>query len=182
MSPRVHETEVMDIRIRQASPADVTVIEGLLLDAAAWVDALGVVMWEEGELAHERVAADVAAGQFFVAEVAGAAAGAVRFQVDDQLFWPDMPAGDAAFVHRLVVSRTFKGRGVSQALLAWAAARARVLGMRYLRLDCDANRRKLRSLYERFGFQFHSFRQVGSYYVARYQLPVQSGSGDGVCG
>jgi hypothetical protein len=47
--------------------------------------------------------------------------------------------------------------------------RARAIGKRYLRLDCDANRVKLRALYEAFGFRLHSFRQVQSYYVARYE-------------
>jgi len=28
------------------------------------------------------------------------------------------------------------------------------------------------ALYEGFGFQFHSFRQVGPYYVARYTYPL----------
>jgi hypothetical protein len=32
------------------------------------------------------------------------------------------------------------------------------------------------ALYEGFGFQFHSFRQVGPYYVARYEYPIESAS------
>ena len=63
----------------------------------------------------------------------------------------------------------FKGRGVSQALLAWAVNRAREAGRDALRLDCDADRVKLRALYEAFGFTFHSHRQVGPYYVSRYE-------------
>ena len=162
----------MNVRIRQANPADVPVLEGLLLEAAHWVDALGVVMWEEGELARERLSEEAASGQFFLAEVGGVPAGVIRFQLEDRLFWPDRPAGEAAFVHRLAVSRRFKGQGVSSALLDWAVDRARSLGRRYLRLDCDASRPKLRTLYERFGFRFHSFRQVGAYYVARYEYPL----------
>jgi hypothetical protein len=59
--------------------------------------------------------------------------------------------------------------------MQWAASRAKALGKRYLRLDTDASRPKLRQLYERFGFEFHSFRQVGPYYVARYQYPLTGG-------
>ena len=47
-----------------------------------------------------------------------------------------------------------------------------MLERRYLRLDCDASRPKLRRLYEELGFEFHSFRQVGAYYVARYEYPL----------
>jgi GNAT superfamily N-acetyltransferase len=106
--------------------------------------------------------------------VKGVPAGAIRFQEQDLLFWPDIPQADSAFVHRLVVRRAFKGQGVSQALLAWSVARARSLGKQYLRLDCDADRPKLRAVYEAFGFRLHSYRQVGPYYVGRYELPVAS--------
>jgi GNAT superfamily N-acetyltransferase len=144
----------------------------MLVEAARWVDALGVVMWEEGELDSARIAREVDAGQFFLAEVDGVAAGAVRFQHVDLQFWPDVPHQDSAFVHRLVVRRAFKGQGISTRLLAWAADHARRLGRRTLRLDCDADRPKVRAIYERFGFRLHSYRQVGSYYVARYELPI----------
>ena len=162
----------MDVRIHQAGPGDLPAIESLLLEAARWVDALGEVMWEEGELAPERLAGEAAAGQFFLARVDGEPAGVIRFQLEDPLFWPDRPEGEAAYVHRLAVSRRFKGQGVSSALLQWAAGRARACGRPLLRLDCDASRPRLRALYERFGFRLHSFRQVGSYYVARYEYPV----------
>jgi GNAT superfamily N-acetyltransferase len=177
------------LNVRQATPADVPAIQGMLLEAARWVDALGVVMWEEGELETARIADEVGRGQFYIADAcpdagrilrdapilsdAPVAAGAIRFQEEDLLFWPDIDQRDSAFVHRLVVRRAFKGRGISTGLLHWAAARARSVGKRYLRLDCDASRTKLRSLYEGFGFRLHSYRQVGAYYVARYELPLE---------
>ena len=162
----------MKIVVRQALPRDAEAVERLLKDAARWVDALGVVMWEEGELDSTLIAREVGDGHFFVAESAGTIAGAIRFQVEDRLFWPDLPQQESAFVHRLVVARPFKGQGVSTALLAWSVERARAIGKRYLRLDCDANRAKLRALYEAFGFRLHSFRNVQSYYVARYEYPL----------
>jgi GNAT superfamily N-acetyltransferase len=162
----------MSITVRQAQRGDVHVVEELLIEAARWVDALGEVMWEEGELAAGRVAAEVEEGQFFLAVVDGEPGGAIKFQLEDRLFWPDLPQPDSAFVHRLVVGRRYKGLGVSTALLQWAVDRATSMGKRYLRLDCDASRPKLRVLYERFGFRVHSFRQVGAYYVARYEYSL----------
>jgi GNAT superfamily N-acetyltransferase len=165
---------MMTIAIRQALPPDAPVVEALLVEAAAWVDALGEVMWETGELSAERIAAEIAAGQFFIALADGDPAGVIRFQLEDTLFWPDLadPAA-SAFVHRLVVKRRYKGQGISTALLRWAVDHARALGRSYLRLDCDKSRPKLRALYEGFGFQFHSFRQVGPYYVARYEYDLK---------
>jgi GNAT superfamily N-acetyltransferase len=163
----------MAVTIRQAQPAEAAAIEAMLVEAAQWVDALGEVMWDVGELAPARIAREVSEGQFFLALVDGEPAGAIRFQLEDALFWPDLPPDGSAFVHRLVVRRRFKGQGVSTALLRWAVDHARALGRSYLRLDCDKSRPKLRALYEGFGFQFHSFRQVGPYYVARYEYALR---------
>ena len=160
------------ISVRQALPADAATVDGMIREAAAWVDALGVVMWEDGELDAGRIRADVTRGMFFLAVIDGEPAGAIRFQLEDALFWPDRPAGEAAFVHRLVVRRAFKGRGVARALLEWAMGHARAEGRALLRLDCDADRPKLRALYESCGFTLHSYKQVGPYYVSRYEIAV----------
>lgn len=165
------------VHVRQAGPADAALVEEMIREAAAWVDALGVVMWEDGELEPGRVSGEVAAGQFYLAEVDGVPAGAVRFQLEDPLFWPDRPAGEAAFVHRLVVRRAFKGRGVARALLEWAMGHAAAHGRPLLRLDCDADRPKLRALYESCGFTLHSYRQVGPYYVSRYEISTRVEAG-----
>ena len=162
------------ITIRQANAPDAGIVQEMLEEAARWVDALGVVMWEEGELVPGRVDNEIADGLFFIADVDNDPAGVVRFQLEDRLFWPDLTQDDSAFIHRLVVRRRYKGLGVSTALMEWAVSRARTMGERYLRLDSDASRPKLRRLYEGFGFQFHSFRQVGAYYVARYQYPLSN--------
>ena len=163
----------MALELRQAIAADAPVVEDVLVEASRWVDALGEVMWDEGELASEHIAAEVAAGQFFIAYVDDHPAGVIRFQLEDQLFWPDLVQEGSAFVHRLAVRRRYKGQGVSDALLHWAIDRARSLGKHHLRLDCDKSRPKLRALYERIGFQFHSDRRVGTYFVARYEYPLR---------
>lgn len=160
------------IAMRQVRPDEAQVVEAMIREAAAWVDALGVVMWEDGELDAPQIAREVAAGQFHFAEVDGVPAGTVRFQLEDPLFWPDQPAGQAAFVHRLVVRRAFKGMGIAAALLSWAADETRAECRPFLRLDCDAERTKLRQLYESCGFTLHSYRQVGPYYVSRYEMVV----------
>jgi GNAT superfamily N-acetyltransferase len=159
--------------IREASAADTRLVADTLIEAAKWVEQLdGTVMWVEGELEEDCVRAEVDSGMFIVAEIDGQIAGALRFQLEDRLFWPDLDGCDSAFVHRLAVRRAFAGQGVSRALLEWAVNRSRALGRRYLRLDCDADRPRLRAFYERFGFRLHSYRQVGSYYVSRYEFQI----------
>jgi GNAT superfamily N-acetyltransferase len=155
--------------IRQAMPQDAENVLGVLHEAAQWLEESGMAMWRDEELSPIRIAADVEAGLFFLAEQDGVLAGIVKFQLEDSLFWPDLPRSQSAFVHRLAVKRSFAGCGVSSALLGWAVERARSLGREYLRLDCEASRPRLRAVYERFGFRHHSDRQVGPYYVSRYE-------------
>jgi GNAT superfamily N-acetyltransferase len=165
----------MTISIRQARPNDETLVAASLAEAAAWLIARNMSMWQQGELAADCITADVAAGLYYLAECDGEPAGTLRFQLSDPLFWPDVPQDEAVYIHRLAVRREFAGGRASQQLLQWAADRAVALGRKYLRLDCDAARGKLRAVYEKFGFRYHSDRQVGPYLVARYQRSISGG-------
>lgn len=160
----------MHLAIRQALPGDAHTVSEILLEAAHWLSRTGMPMWCDDELVSERIESDVSAGLFFLAERAGNAIGTLKFQCSDPIFWPDVPADESAFVHRIAVRRRFSGGAASSAMLTWAAERAQALGRHYLRLDCEASRLRLRAVYERFGFRHHSDRQVGPYFVSRYEL------------
>jgi GNAT superfamily N-acetyltransferase len=110
------------------------------------------------------------AGAYYVAWIGDETAGVVRVQLEDPLFWPEATQGDAIYLHRLAVRRRYSGGGVSSALLNWAVNHARELGRNFVCLDCAADRPSLRQVYERFGFRFHSDRDMGSFRVARYQF------------
>jgi len=159
----------MRLIIRQALPQDAGEVIGILREAAHWLEQSGMAMWRDDELSPARLTAEVEPGLFFLAEAEGAIAGVIKFQLEDPLFWPDVAPGQSAFVHRLAVRRQFAGSGVSTVLLGWAVERARALGREYLRLDCEASRLRLRAVYEKFGFRHHSDRQVGPYFVSRYE-------------
>jgi GNAT superfamily N-acetyltransferase len=163
----------MSVRIRLARAEDARTISGILSEAAKWLEESGMRMWRDGELTEESVSADIATGLFYIAESDFEAAGTIKFQLQDALFWPDVPQDESAFVHRLAIRRKFAGRGISDALLQWAVDRARSMDRRYLRLDCEAARSRLREVYERFGFRHHSDRRVGPYFVARYEFVLK---------
>ncbi len=162
----------MPLSIRQAQPQDNDTVVSILREAARWLEERGQAIWRDDELGQEQIAGEVEAGLFYLAECDGEAAGTIRYQLEDQLFWPEIDQGNSAFVHRLAVRRSFAGGEVSSALLLWAIARTHELGRRYLRLDCEAFRSKVRAIYERIGFSFHSYKRIGPYYVARYDYDV----------
>ena len=166
--------------VRQAEPPDANEVADILEEASRWLEARGEAMWVAGELDRQRIEAEVITGAYYLATVDDRTAGTVRFQLDDQEFWPDLHDDHgSAFVHRLAVRRQFEKRGVSHALLAWSANHARELGRTSLRLDCDITRMALRRLYERFGFRYHSEWHAGPYHVARYELALASRPEDG---
>jgi GNAT superfamily N-acetyltransferase len=158
------------VTIRQAGPKDTSAIVSLLQEAAAWLTARGSVMWRDDELRERHIDEAVRQGQFFVAILDDAVVGTVKFQLEDERFWPDLPTGEAAYIHRLAVRRECARGLVAPVLLEWAASEARTRGRRYLRLDCEASRHRLRSVYETAGFTLHSERDVGPYLVARYEM------------
>jgi len=158
--------------VRQAVPADIDTVSAILVEAANWLEGRNMRMWRANELLPERIAKDVNEGLFFLALCEGEPAGTIKFQLSDLEFWPDVPESESAFIHRLAVRRRFAGGTVSSALLSWAVERTRLLGRQYLRLDCEASRPQLRAVYERFGFQHHSDRQVGPYHVSRYEFAI----------
>ena len=153
-------------------PGEVSVVSEILTEASDWADTVGVTMWQLDELSPARLAGAVTAGLFHLAWDGATAAGTIKFQLSDPEFWPDDPGDHAAYVHRLAVRRRYAKAGVSTALLHWAVAQTRAIRRRVLRLDCDEERTALRNFYERFGFRPHSYRQVGPYYVMRYELTV----------
>ena len=162
----------MSTSIRLSTVEDVNVISEVLIESSLWLEERGIPLWSQQELQPDLIASDTAAGRYFLAERSAHVIAVARFQLEDPEFWPDRQAQEATFIHRLAVRRSVAGGEVSSAMLRWAVDRTRLLGRRYLRLDCDASRPRLRAVYERFGFRHHSDKQVGRYFVSLYEYEV----------
>jgi hypothetical protein len=158
------------ITIRQATAADVAIVDQMIREAAAWVDALGVVMWDDGELDADRIRAEVPAD--VLPRRSSTARSPARFDSNSRISCSGriVRTGEAGV-------RASPGRAARRSRgAAWRGAARVGDGARprarpgLLRLDCDANRPKLHALYESCGFRFHSYRHVGPYYVSRYEM------------
>lgn len=158
----------MWISVHQAISKDILTISDILDEAAQWLEWHSLPLGREDEVSLEGIRPDIEAGLFYLAFYADVPAGVIKFQ-EDPLFWSDVPDGDSAFIHRLAVWRIFAGGSVSTALLNWAVSHARVWASTTCDYDCAADRPRLRFVYERFGFLHHSDRQVGPFFVARYE-------------
>jgi GNAT superfamily N-acetyltransferase len=140
------------IQIKQADPNDTETISSILQEAAAWLEELGIPLWNADQLNGESIQGEVASGLYWIAYVGGEPAGCIRYQLEDPLFWPDAILGEAAYLHKFAVRRAHAGGRVSTALIDWAKSHARARGHDFLRLDCETGRPALIALYERHGF------------------------------
>jgi len=153
-----------------ARPSDAAAIAAVLREAAQWLIDQQMPLWAVSDFSDESVQQDVDRGLYVAAKMDGAVVGVVRFQREDLIFWPDAEPGTSAFLHKLAVRRAWAGQGISAALLGHAREHARSLGLSYVRLDCVADRRSLRRLYEGFGFTLHDCVLKGRREFARYQI------------
>jgi hypothetical protein len=107
----------MAVNIRLSRPEDVNAISEVLLEAACWLEERGIPLWSQQELQPDLIASDVAAGRYFLAEHSVHVIAAARFQLQDLECWPDRPAQEATYIHRLAVRRSVAGGKVSSAML-----------------------------------------------------------------
>ena len=161
-----------EIEIVRADRGDAGTASALMLDAAAWLKERGQELWFPEELRPETLEKVIDAGELHLVKERGRPVGTVIFQLHDRLFWPDMPEGDAAYIHKLTMTREVAGEGLGLQVIVWARDRARQMGLKYLRLDTEAARKNLCGYYETAGFTRHSERQVGRHYVVRFEMRI----------
>jgi len=162
------------MKIEVAGLSEAAEVASILQAAARWLIESGKPLWSPTDFSVEKLKDDVLSGQVFAARLDGAIVGVMMFQLEDTIFWPDDEIGTSAFVHKLAVHRSFSGTGISTELLTFAKNKTQSLNLKQLRLDCVADRTKLRDIYESFGFRLHSYVTKWNRDFARYELPLET--------
>jgi GNAT superfamily N-acetyltransferase len=157
---------------RQAQPAETQLVAGVLSAAAANLWEKGHPLWSLDDVNEIAVGPHVRDGRYSLALDGGNVVGVFRLDLEDRLFWPEIADGSSAFLHKLAVVPGRQGGELAQALLRHACELTRELGRPFLRLDCASGRPKLRAVYERFGFSFHSHKMLGDRSFDRFELSV----------
>jgi len=160
----------MTLLIARGTLDDVTETDALIRSAAEWLIKKGEPLWGPNETSRDELVRVAQLGELVVGRVAGELASCMYLHNEDRLFWPQVREGEAFYIHRLAVARTFAGRGYAHAMLEWAANDARAKGRPYLRLDCEP-RAKLLALYTSAGYRRvdSSPIQVGEHFVVRHE-------------
>jgi GNAT superfamily N-acetyltransferase len=160
------------MHVRVAQFVNAPAIAGVLTAAAAKLVEQGVPLWSAAEVSEAAVRPHIERGWYHVGFDAEGAVGVFRLQLQDPAFWPEIPHGTSAFLHKLAVLPGRQGRGFAHELLGHAVTLTRERRLRFLRLDCAAGRPKLRAVYESFGFRHHSQKQIGSGMFDRFEFDV----------
>ena len=144
----------------------------LLDEATGWVGERGYEQWPL-PFPRDELAAGIERGEVYVAELDGDAVATVTLLWDAPIYWGARPP-DAAYVHKLAVSRACAGRRIGQNLVEWADSTAAAAGRQFLRLDCLRDNPGIRAYYERLGFEHRGDLEVNGRGMSIYERPVHS--------
>ena len=163
----------MTLLIARGSLDDVPEADALIRATAEWLIRKGEPLWGPNETSLDELTHVARSGELVVGRVTGELASCMYLHDEDRLFWPQVAPGEAFYIHRLAVARTFAGRGYAHAMLEWAASEARAKGRPFLRLDCEP-RAKLLALYRTAGYSRVDSApiQVGEHFVVRHERRV----------
>jgi len=150
----------------------VAAVAALLDEATVWVGERGYEQWPL-PFPRDEVAAAIERDEVFVAELDGDPVATVTLLWDDPLYWPDAPP-DAAYVHKLAVSRACAGQKIGHAIVEWADQTAAAAGRDFLRLDCLRDNPGIRAYYERLGFEHRDDLVVNGRDMSIYERRVHT--------
>ena len=161
------------LNIQKVQPETEAELTQVLQAAARALEKRGEPLWPLRTLEPAALRAAYPGAESYVGLQGGEAVAGMMVLTDDPLFWPDVRASESLFLHKLAVIPAFQGSGVASEMLNFAAARARTLQKRYLRLDCAAERPKLCAFYEQHGFRWVGKRTVEGFEAALYEREVR---------
>jgi ribosomal protein S18 acetylase RimI-like enzyme len=176
----MHELNVWSlsegVTIRRATPADLDAVLSVVHDATHRLREKGLTMWklyltDEG-IAQVRDRVDgVDGAQVYLAESAGAPAGAFSLQWSDPEVWGDDPQS-AGYLHMLSVHRRAKGMDLGRRMLQFAEERLAAMGIEYFRLDCWSKSAVLCAYYPTAGFA--AVREDEKHQIILWEKRVQN--------
>jgi GNAT superfamily N-acetyltransferase len=154
------------------SIGDVDEAINIMREAANWLIKTGKPLWQLEDLIKEKLLKDNKNNEFHVLKIDNVGAAAMILTWEDQLIWPDVKQGESGFIHKLSIRRKYAGTGISRNMIEHAIEECKKRNIVLLRLDCAADREKLCSFYENFGFKQIKRRMMGIFDVAFYEFRI----------
>lgn len=131
----------------------VEIFSRVLVKAAQWLDSIGRSMWQVSDLSVQKLLEKYNMEEMKLCYDDGNLIGVYVIQWHDPLFWPELIENESGFLHKLAVCREYNGKGYGRQLIRSAEQLCKEQHIGWLRLNCGTFRPRLRSFYERAGFE-----------------------------
>lgn len=156
--------------VKRASESDVQILADILTEASKRKTEYGDFAWGTEPYLRKEVLHYINADPTYLFYIDKKEVATISFSKQDELW--DKQNDDALYIHRLAVINGYEGLGAE--IIEWAKSLARQEDIKYLRLDCDIENKKLCNYYERLGFTKVNCKTVvdKNYTAALYQLLV----------
>jgi GNAT superfamily N-acetyltransferase len=139
--------------IKQANENDIPVIEEILLDAVNWLTKNGIQnTWNASNIKWTNLSNSFKINNFYIAYQNEFPAACMALTDFDPIFWPNIPKGEALYLHKVAVKREFARKGFTKELIDFAKNLAESHCINTIHLNCNRHRDKLRKVYENQGF------------------------------
>jgi len=142
--------------IRQAVHADVEPIMQLVAEVIPLMQAAGNQQWDNTYPNASVFAADINAGQLWVADADGAIAGVLAIVTGQEPEYAQVPGWDitepAIVAHRLAVNPEYRGQGIAAALLQQCETEAIRHNIALIRMDTNTVNRATQNLFMKLGY------------------------------
>ncbi len=153
--PRKGKQKIEGVDIRTAQIEDLEGVQKLYVEAARWIRfSQGIIQWSEDTFTTDYLEQFICENDVFVAYLEGELVGCFSIHWKYEEIWGELFHDNAGYVHRLVVSRKYKGQGIGGHFITWAEAYIKNKGKKWLRLDCMADNPALNQYYRSQGLIF----------------------------
>ncbi len=148
------------MRVEPANPDHLPAVRAAYADARVIQREQGGVLWPD--FPDAAILAEMGAGHLLRVLERDTLAGVFSVAYADPAIWGEHERGAHVYLHRIARAATYAGRGLLDAVLAWARTQCKARGRAGLRMDTWASNTALIAYYERRGFHLVGRRRLAA--------------------
>ena len=149
----------MALQIRRAEEQDIPQLEQLYRKRVLYNERKGIPQWTLQDVKWETLCRTYRIGDFYMLFDIQLIACCCIVDVDP-VYWPGRKKGDSLYLHKIATDPDYEKQGYGDIMLSFFKEKGRREGYPDVRLDVRAHKQKLRSFYERNGFQLMEVRSI----------------------
>lgn len=146
------------MHVEQATSADLDAIRAAYAHGRALQRETGSPLWPE--FTDAAILAEISSGALHRVLDGDALVGVFSAVYDDEPIWAELERGAHIYLHRIARASSYPGRGLVDAVIAWALEHAAALGRDGLRMDTWASNDALIAYYGKRGFTLLGTRRI----------------------